>query len=290
MKLLILILLSTSLSAWGSFPLIHFEGLSGDYANGKGVAYATSGKYTIPPVKISHKEIEVQFNKQQKNLVIRDDNTAVELGFDFSFLNVFRAVNFSGVDISSNQKKFTIFLKTLNIYIDPNEYQVREIEVLTDVSQMTDIGDDIDILDGFMVNGDLNITELSFGEINKEAMVSDLLFENPKREAQINHLFGKLKSIPVVAKNLRMVVRKKTFSGSVKLDSWVNLNAYLGGTMDYDEEANKLIINLLKARLGYFSIRRWALKSIRKLKLENITVSGTQIIIDLEKTIQISKK
>lgn len=291
MKILTLVLLITSMNSWGAFPLINFENLNGDYANGKGVAYAESGKYSIPPVvKISHKEIDVDFNKQQKNLVIRDANTAVELGFDFSFLNVFRAVNFSGVNIKSDQKKFSVFLETLNIYVDPNEYNVREIDVVTDVSKISDIGDDIDILDGFMVNGDLNISSLSFGTIDKEAMVSDLVFENPKREEQINRLFSKLKVIPVVARNLRMVVRKRTFSGSVKLDSWINLNAYLGGTMDHDKKNNKLIINLLKAKLGYFSIRRWALNSIRKLKLENITVAGTKIIIDLEKTILSSKK
>lgn len=289
MKFLIVVTLLTSVSAWASFPLINFENLNGDYANGKGVAYAESGKYTIPPVKISHKEIEVDFNKQQKHLVIKDDNTAVELGFDFSFLNVFRAVNFSGVHIKSNQKKFSVFLEALNIYIDPNEYNIREIDVVTDVSKVSDIGDDIDILDGFMVNGDLNITELSFGAIDKEAMVADLVSENPEKEKQINRLFGKLKAIPVVARNLRMVVRKRTFSGSVKLDSWINLNAYLGGTMDHDKKNNKLTINLLRAKLGYFSVRKWALNSIKKLKLENITVSGTKIIIDLEKTVLTSR-
>ena len=69
MKILTLALLLTSVSSWGAFPLINFENLNGDYANGKGIAYAESGKYSIPPVvKISHKEIEVNFNKQQKNL------------------------------------------------------------------------------------------------------------------------------------------------------------------------------------------------------------------------------
>lgn len=289
MKILILVILLSSISAWGAFPLINFENLSGDYANGKGIAYAESGKYTIPPVKISHKEIEVDFNKQQKHLIIKDDNTAVELGFDFSFLNVFRALNFSGVDIKSNQKKFAVFLETLNIYIDPNEYRVREIDVVADISKITDIGDDIDVLDGFIVNGDLNITELSFGTIDKEAMVNDLVAENPKHKDKIVQMFSKLKAIPVVARNLRMVVRKKTFSGSVKLDSWINLNAYLGGKIDYDKKNNKITINLLKAKLGYFSIRKWALNSIKKLKLENITVSGTNIIIDLEKTILTSR-
>jgi hypothetical protein len=292
MKLLIISLL-ISTSAWAKFPLINFEGLSGDYVDKKGIAYAQSGKYEIPPVvKLSHNEIEVRFNKIQKNLVIKDANTTVELGFDFSFLNVFRAINFAGVDISSDQKKFRVFMESLNIYVDPNEYRIRDLDVVTDVSQIADVGDDIDILDGFMINGDLNITEASFGKITQNEMMNNLISENPEKEEEIRKIFSFVKikkGIPLVARDLRMVVRKETFSGSVKLDSWINLNLYLGGKMEHKAKEKQLVINLLRAKLGYFSIRKWILRAIRNLNSENITIDGTKIIIDLEKTILSSR-
>lgn len=291
MKLLIIgLLLSTSV--WAKFPLINFQGLSGDYANKKGIAYADSGKYFIPPsVRISHNEIEVRFNKVQKNLVIRDGSTAVELGFDFSFLNVFRAINFSGVDITSDQKKYRMFMDTLNIYVDPNEYRIRDLDIITDVSQISDIDDDIDILDGFMINGDINIKDLSFGKISQQELMDRMIAENPEKEQEIRKLFSfvKFSKIPLVARNLKMTVRKEKFNGSVKLDSWINLNLYLGGTVKHLPKEKKLVIDMQRAKLGYFSIRRWILRSIRNINAENITISGTKIIIDLEKTVLTSR-
>lgn len=285
MKILILVSMLVSASAFAKFPIINFQGLSGDYANSNGIAFAEVGKYDLDVVKISHKDIQVSFNKKQRHLVLADPNTTVELKFDFSFLNIFRAITFSGVNITSDMKKFDIFLEQFNIYVDPNEYRISEMSVTTDITQVADIGDDIDILDGFLINGDLNITELSFGKIDQQRMVSELTTENPQKADEIQQRFGITTKIPLVARNLRVVVRKKTFSGSVKLDSWINLNLYLGGNLNHDTKNNTLTIDLLRAKLGYFSIRKWVLNSIRKLSVENITVNGSKIIIDLEKTI-----
>lgn len=275
--------------AFAKFPLLNFEGLSGDYNDKKGTAFAEMAKYEISNVKISHQKIEVQFDKPEKHLVLKDDTTTVELGFDFSFLNIFRAVSFSGVDLLSNEKKFNVLMDNLNIYIDPNEYRISGVDVLADLTKINDVGDDIDILDAFMINGDINISEINFGAIEQKRMISDLVLENPSLNEEALNKFITAAKLPLVARNLRLVVRKETFSGSVKLDSWINLNLYLGGTVTQIEAEKKLVINLLKAKLGYVSIRSWILNSVRNLKLDNIVVDGTKIIIDLDKTILSSK-
>lgn len=285
MKLGILFLLALATNVYAAFPIINFQGLSGEYVDNKGVAFAEFGKYDLDVVKISHKEIQVKFNKKQKHLVLSDNNTSVELKFDFSFLNIFRAITFSGVDIESNKKKFNVFLDQLNIYIDPSEYKISDIEISTDITQVADIGDDVDVLDGFLINGDLNIGSIELGKIDQDSMIKDLKEENPNNKSEIEQRFSTQSRIPIAARNVRVVVRKKTFSGSVKLDSWINLNAYFGGNLNHDPKNNTLTISLLKAKLGYISIRRWVLNSIRKLDLENISVNGSNVVIDLEKTI-----
>ena len=284
MKLLSILILTISCKAFAAFPILDFQNINGDFHDNRGNAYAEKAKYDLQNVKISHKQIEVKFNKIQKNLVLKDATTTVELGFDFSFLNIFKAFTFSGVDVTSTTKRFELFLESLNLYIDKSVYSVEEIDLLADVTNLVNSDADIDIIDGFMLNGDLNIGLMKFGDINNDLWLNSLLDENPQDSEFIQKNLNLIKKIPLIVRNLRMVVRKETFSGSCKLDSWVNFNLYLGGTMKHITKENKLVINLLKARLGYISMRKVILKALGLLKLQGVSINGSEIIIDFGKS------
>ena len=86
MKLIILSIICINI-AFAGFPIVKVIEMSGEYNNKKGIAYAEIADYDLDDVRISHKDIEVRFNKIEKNLVLRDDNTTVQLKFDFDFPN-----------------------------------------------------------------------------------------------------------------------------------------------------------------------------------------------------------
>ena len=289
MKTLLLCLLS--LNAIAAFPLLKFDELNGEFIDGKGVASAKSAKYDLQQVKIAHNEIEVKFNRKEKNLVIMDQNTTVELVFDFSFLNVFKSFGFSGVSVESTNKKFDLLIDQIDVHIEPKTYKAEHIFVTTDLTAVsTDElpGDDYDILDGFILNGAVAFKRLSFGKVDANNLQTNLIDENPLQEEDIKESLKGLGKIPLSLKNFSLGVVKGKITGKVLLDSWINANVYIGGKLNHKVKENKLEIVLTKAKLGYFSIKGLVLKEISKLKIEAITVKGNLIEVDLGKVLSSS--
>jgi hypothetical protein len=289
MKFLIVSMLITS-NALAAFPLAKFENLYGEFVNENGKAYAESAKYDLNKVKISHKEIEVKFNKKAKHLVIKDNNTTVELKFDFSFMNVFRFLSFEGVNMQSSLKNFVLNLDKLNLFIQPNDYVLDDMRVSTDLTQVNGpVSDDTTVLDGIVLNGEISIKSLSFGKIDDSFFMKSLIDENPEKSSEILDTF-KPKAIPVTARNFVFNVKKGKFNGKVLLDSWINANLYIGGEIKNLAKENKLQINLQRAKLGYFSIKRLVLKNIKKLALDSVVVNGQVITVNLGKVLASSTK
>jgi hypothetical protein len=155
----------------------------------------------------------------------------------------------------------------------------------TDIRNEPNVDQDIDILQGFLLKGELNVKSILFGKLNQKEMIQDFMNENPTVAKDIEEDFSKRINIPLAARNLRLVVKSSTFSGSVLLDSWINATLYLGGKTDYNKKSNQLTLTLLKAKLGYFSIRKFLLKRLAKMNIESVKVNGSNIVIDLGKTV-----
>jgi hypothetical protein len=290
MKSLLILTVMITTNAFATFPLVKFENLYGEFVNNNGKAYAESAKYDLDQVKLTHREIEVKFNKKEKHLVIKDDNTTVELKFDFSFLNVFRFLSFEGVNMKSNLKTFETHLDRLNLYIAPNDFVLEDINVSTDLTQVNGpVSDDTTVLDGFVLNGEITMKSIAFGKIDDKLFMETLIEENANLKSDILKTFIP-KAIPITARNLSLSAKKGKFNGKVLLDSWINANLYIGGEIKNLVKENKLQINLQKAKLGYFSIKKLVLKNIKKLNLDSIEVKGQIITVNLGKVLQTSTK
>jgi hypothetical protein len=278
MKIIILSILCLNF-AFAGFPIVKVIEMSGDYNNKKGNAYAEVADYDLEDVRISHKDIEVKFNKIEKNLVLRDDNTTVQLKFDFDFLNVFSALAFEGVDIYSGGNKLDMNFDNLNIFVEQDTYHLNKVDLVSDVTQYNTDGRDISILNGLLLNGEVKMNYLDFGK-TKTSQINKELEELNLGELKLN---DKTKiDIPVIARYLNLKLSKGEFSGAVLLDSWINAWIRMNGVVKNLEKENKLIITLQRAKLGWFSIRGFLLRKVRDLKIETITVDGNNIIINME--------
>ncbi len=285
MKKIIFIALSfyfTS-AAYALFPIIDIKNINGDYLDETGKAHAEKAYYELPSVKIRHSDIKIKVDKKEKNLVISDPNTSVELDFDFSFLNVFKAFSFDNMQIKSDKKIFSVTSSDLDLYISPTKYELSEAYIETDVTNL-DIGngDDIDIADGLLLNGLLKIKSIHFSDFD-DVVFEDLLNENPDMADSVATLLKKRGQslIPMVIRFVNFQIKKGTFSGVSKIDSYINLWLRTRGTVKADREKEIYEVHLQKAKLGIFSIRGTIMKMIKKLNLDGVTVKGHKVYIDL---------
>ncbi len=270
MKFLLINCLFICNSALAAFPFIDVQNIYGDYLDGTGAAYASKAIYKVPKAQISHQNIEVNFDKKEKNLVISDPSTTVVLEFDFSFLNVFKAFSFQQVDIKSDEKKFAIDAGNVDLYIDPKKYHMEDIYTEIDVQNLP-IPDeeDITIVDGLILNALLKINKLSFEKFD-DVIFDDIRVENPLRLSEVNkwQQVDKAISIPMIVRKISFLSNKGSFTGKALIDSYINLWMRVRGTMESNKDNTELKIVLKAAHLGYFNIRNTILNMIFYLRTE----------------------
>lgn len=282
MKAIILFVIMTS-TATAAFPKIDMQNVQGRYLDEKGNAYAEKAHYELPKVKISHENISIDFNKKEKNLIISDPSTSVELEFDFSFLNIFKALSFDNLGIKSDSKVFTVTSESLDLYISPKKYHLEGFSIETDIRNIPIPNDeDITVIEGVIINSHLSIKKVNFSNFDIIVFES-LKAENPRLTHHIKKLQTKAKSsiVPMIIRNINCDIKDGKFTGKAKIDSYINLWLRVSGQITTDKENTFLDINLKKAKLGIFSIKYTLLKMLKSLNLDKITVSGSHIIVDL---------
>lgn len=283
MKWLILLTLILNV-AHAKLPVIDIKGINGDYLDENGRAHAEKAFYALPNVEIRHQDIEIDFNKNDKSLIIRDPSTTVKLDFNFSFLNIFKAIGFENVNIKSNKKIFTVTSDILDLYIKPQKYHIEDILVETDVTNIPQSDDDdFDILDGLLLTGKIKANKMNFKDYDI-IIFDDLRAENPEYIQQINELEAKVEKnkIPLVVRLISFSMDRGKFTGAAKLDSYINLWLRLNGSMEVNKDKTLLTIQISKVKLGIFSFKKVLLKQLSKLELNNVKIDGDKILISLK--------
>jgi len=284
MKMLMVLLCLVANVAFAKFPQIDIKGINGDYLDENGRAHADKAYYVLPKVKLSHQDIQIDFNKKDSNLVIRDPNTTVTLEFNFSFLNIFKAIGFENVNIKSDEKVFTVNSDVLDLYIQPKKYQMSDVLVQTDVTNIpTSDDDDFDILDGLLMTGKIVVEKMTFKDYDV-IIFDDLRDENPGFDDEITTIENRINKmkIPLVVRHLKFSMDNGTFTGKALLDSYVNLWLNLAGSMKVNKEKTLLTIEIDTVKLGIFSFKKTLLRQLKKLNLDNVTVDGNKILVNLK--------
>jgi hypothetical protein len=277
MKIFVFLTLLLPSITFSAFPIIDVKNVNGDYLDGKGIAFAEKASYSLPQIQISHSQIEFNFNKLEQNLVISDPNTTVELEFDFSFLNIFKAFSFTGVVIDSTDKVFNIQSEKLDLYIEPKKYNMTNLSFFTDVQGIpTQDGQDISVIDGLILNAGMKIDKIEFENFD-EIVFDDLSKEN----LNLQTIRKKKIKVPMIIRNTNFTVKEGIFNGKAKVDSYINLWLRLGGKISTNKDNSVIEVLLVKAKLGIFSIRKTIMKMVKRLNLEGVSVEGNRIIVDL---------
>lgn len=267
----------TSTIAQASLPELFFENVNGVYTDGKGSAHVMDAKYKIDNVLLMHKDIEVSFNKKEKNLVLLGPSTVVHFGFDFSFLNIFRVFDFKDVDVKLKEKDFTTKAGSLFTQIGKFDYNVEKLSLKAEIQDMDDPNNLDQILDSFIIKGSASVDKVTY----TPASISDFKKELHLDKVNLDSLKFANKMISAKLRWLKLDVTEGQIKGSVLVDSWINAWLRFNGKIVNMKKAKVLRIELTRAKLGYFGVKRFVLKALRKLESDNISVNGNVINISI---------
>lgn len=272
---------------FSNFPFIKIENMSGDYANEQGRAHAGNAKYDISKVKISHQDIFLNFNKKQKNLIIKDDTTSVELDFDFSFLNIFKAFSFSSFQIDSKTNLFSAGGENLELNITPKKYYLSNYYLETDIRELNiPNNENTTIIDGLILNAGLSIAKIEFSNFHGDVF-DEMKIENPSYKDKIDKIkkSGEKLEFPMIIRDVDYFVHRGKFSGKAKIDSYINLWFKIFGEISSNKKNTLIKIKIYNAKLGFFYVKRTILAMVQSMNLEGVTVDGDTILVDLDNVV-----
>lgn len=274
-----------STQVFAIYPKIQINGLTGSFSNSEGMASATSASYEFNPVKIAHEAITLDLSLNSKEVSLHDGTTTVKIKIDLSFLDILQQFNFHEAVLKSNMRIFEIYSDVFNLYVENKEITIKELTLISDLQNNTEVEDDATVLDGFLMEAELKAKAIDFTSAEVEGFYSDILEENPSRSQTLRRQLRSRAKVPLTVRNAHVSVKDGSIKIFAKLDSWINANLKFNGTAEYDKKEGKLIITVAKIKVGIFKVTKTVLKQLKKLDLGSVKVEGNKIIIPLSKKI-----
>lgn len=273
-----------SVYSYADFPIFSAKEINGKFINDKGFASASSISYKLPKISIKHSEIDLNFDRVEKSLLITDEATSAKLDFDFSFLNVFKAFRFGDISINSIPNRFESSIDLLNLFINNQTYKMSGISLFSDIG-VTQFNGKISLIDGILLKSILEIEKVKFAKFNPDIFN---LFIEENLSVQNNFFQDLIKCIKdkklpkMIIRHTKFEVNEGKFTGVAIVDSYMNLMLRMNGTINSNEDNSEIIIKLNKAKLGLFSIRSTIIKRIDRLGLNGVSVNGNTIRVVLK--------
>lgn len=127
--------------------------------------------------------------------------------------------------------------------------------------------------------GRLSIPQLDISDLSKDTMgkifpVSEIEGQDYREEER------KLKG-PDVLKDINMMIYNNKYNLTLKTKFIVNLKVKISGNAVYQEEQNRIVFSVDKAKVGWFSVKKLVMKEIKNAGIKNVQVFGYNIIINL---------
>lgn len=127
--------------------------------------------------------------------------------------------------------------------------------------------------------GRLAIPELTISELSKDTL-GNFFPVDEIEEADLSEQVRKLKG-PDKLKDINLMVYNNKYTLSLKTKFIVKLKLKIEGNAIYQEEQNRIVFSVDKAKVGWFSVKKLVMKEIKKAGIKNVQVFGYNVIINL---------
>jgi len=262
------------------FEKVDIKNFTVDYRSGMGTASFEQLSTKVGDFSLNFKGYQVDIKKENEKILFSKEDTSLLV--EKIQGSVLDSISVLALD---NASLFIDPEVALKFYMDGGEFELGDgIQSFGQMnleckSERNRNGDVMSFLRPCFKLGKLsipylNIDELSKGTLAEAFPVSEI--EGVDYSEEIKKIKG-----PDVLKDINMMVYKNRYNLTLKTKFIVNLKLKMEGKAEYQEEQNRVVFTVEKAKVGWFSVRKKVLKEIQKAGIKNVQVFGYNIIINL---------
>lgn len=270
----------TASAAGMEFKKVDMRNFTVDYRNGIGTAAFEFLDVKVGDFSLNFSDYQVDVNKDGDKIIFAKEDTSL----------LVEKIQGSVLDsigvLALHNASFLIDPEVaLKFHMDGGEFEMGDgVHSLGSLSlecksERSRNGDVMSFLRPCFKLGRLAIPELNINDLSKDTIGA--FFPVDEIEAEdLSEQVKKLKG-PDVLKDINLMIYKNKYTLSLKTKFIVNLKLKMEGSAVYQEEQNRIVLSVDKAKVGWFSVRKKVMKEIKKAGIKNVQVFGYNIIINL---------
>lgn len=262
------------------FDKIDLKNFTVDYRDSKGSASFEKLSAKIGDYSLSFKDYQIDLIKEDDKIVFQKEDTSLLI--EKIQGSVIDSVSVLSLDNASLYVEPEVALK---FYMDGGEFELGDgVQSLGQVSfecksERGRDGDVMSFLRPCFKLGQLSIPYLNISEFSKDSMAKVFPIEEIENQ-DFSEQIKKIKG-PDSLKEIKLFIANNRYNLSLKTKFVLNLKLKMQGKAMYQEDQNRVVFTVEKAKIGFFSVRKLILKEIQKAGIKNVQVFGYNIIINL---------
>lgn len=262
------------------FKNVDIANFTVDYKNGMGTAAFEHLKVQVGDLHVSLKDYLVDINKDESNILFAKEDTSLLVDkIQGSVIDSVEILALHNASIYINPET------ALKFHMDGGEFAMGDgTHTLGELSleckaEQGRNGDVMSFLRPCFKLGRLSIPYLNIDELSKDTVgkffpVDEIEGEEHREEMK------KLKG-PEELKNINLQVFNNKYFLTLNTKFIFKLKLKMEGSATYQEDQNRIVFSVDKAKVGWFSVRKLVLKEIKKAGIKNVEIFGYNIIINL---------
>ncbi len=262
------------------FDKVDLKNFTLDYRDSKGVASFEKLEAQVGDFSLSFKDYQIDLQKEEGKILFQKEDTSLLID------QIQGSVLDSVTILSLNNASLYVEPEArFKFHMDGGEFELGDgVQSLGQVSMECKSergrnGDVLSFLRPCFTLGQLSIPYLNISDFSKGTMAEVFPIEEIENQ-DFKEEIKKLKG-PDSLKEIKLFVANNRYKLSLKTKFILNLKLKMEGKAEYQEEQNRIVFTVEKAKIGFFSVRKRILKEIQKAGIKNVQVFGYNIIINL---------
>lgn len=268
-KIIILLIIIINISNIFAKDFIKVQNIDLEFNGEQGELIADQINYSNELTSIKLTYLNYDLFNHSKIIKITNDNQSISIKKNkFKLLDSisFFEMNSSNLTISnSNQLDFSA--NEINFELSKGNQQLEQVKITCLNTSRQNLN---------LIHTCLQRSTVSISEINTDQEKSFFF-----QEVLTNEITSKLSNIKI--KDLAFLLSNGSIYGQFNIDTIIDIPIKIWGEVFYEETRNNYIvkIKLDKVKIGFINSTKLVLKSLKKLKIKNLTVEGSYLIIQL---------
>lgn len=262
------------------FDKVELKNFTVEYRDSKGTASFEKISAKVGDYALAFSDYQIDITKKDDNILFQKEDTALLI--EQIQGSVFDSVSILALNNASLSVEPEVAFK---FHMDGGEFELGDgIQSLGQMSMECKSsrgrnGDVMSFLRPCFELGQLSIPYLNISDFSKSTVAKAFPIEEIENQ-DFSEEIKKIKG-PDSLKEIKLFIANNKYNLSLKTKFIFNLKLKMSGSATYQEEQNRIVFSVEKAKIGLFSVRKKILKEIQDAKIKNVQVFGYNVIINL---------